>query len=289
MPIFTLFAKIYNYFSPRRRFLYIATILGIVACIFVFASIDLQEDIRSMLPDDKSEAALDFRLLQQAPFTRKVIINLSCGEDTGSSELLAAVDRLAEAMGPPFFTNVVTGPSGPDIWELFFWIMEKQPNLATARDRQKILHELTAEGVQGKLEEMYARLLSPEGSALKGLFRSDPLALRRIGLEKIQFMNIIPKIRIEDNHFISTDGKNALIITDTPVKITDTRQARQLLSHFQKLVAAEVPRDIEISLVSGHRYTLANTDTIQRDVIIILACSSLAMLTIFLLCLRTWG
>ena len=123
MPIFALFAKIYTYFSPRRRILYIATMLGIAACIFVFASIDLQEDIRSMLPDDKSEAALDFGLLQQAPFTRKVIINLSCGEDTGSSELLEAVDRFAEALGPPFFTNVVTGPSGPDIWELFFWLM----------------------------------------------------------------------------------------------------------------------------------------------------------------------
>ena len=284
-----MFAKIYNYFSARRRILYSATMLAIVTCILVFADIDLHEDIRSMLPDDRSEAALDFRLLQQAPFTRKVIINLSRGGDSGSSELLEAVDRLADAMRPPFFANVVTGPSGPDIWELFFWLMEKQPNLATAQDRKNILQELTAAGVQGKLEEMYARLHSPEGSALKGLFRADPLALRRIGLEKIQFMNIIPGMRLEDNHFISIDGKNALIVADTPVRITDTRQARQLLSHFQKLAAAVVPRDIEVSLISGHRYTLANTDTIKRDVFIILACSSLAMLAIFLLFLRTWG
>ena len=289
MPIFTLFAKIYNYFSVRRRILYSATLLGIVTCILVFSSIDLHEDIRSMLPDDRSEAALDFRLLQQAPFTRKVIINLSRAGDNDSSELLEAVDRLAEAMRPPFFTNVVTGPSGPDIWELFFWLMKKQPNLATAQDRKKILHGLTAEGVHGKLEEMYARLHSPEGSALKGLFRLDPLALRRMGLEKIQFMNIIPGMRLENNHFISTDNKNALIIADTPVKITDTRQARQLLSYFQKLVAAVVPGDIDVSLISGHRYTLANTDTIKRDVFIILACSSVAMLAIFLLFLRTWG
>ena len=192
MPIFTLFAKIFNFFSSRRRLLYSASLVVIVTCILVFANIDLNEDIRFMLPDDKSEAALDFHLLQQAPFTRKVIINLSRGRDTFSSELLESVDRLAEAMRPPFFANVVTGPSGPDFWELFFWLMEKQPNLATAQDRKKILHELTAESVQGKLEEMYARLLSPEGSALKGLFRADPLALRQIGLGKIEFMNIIP-------------------------------------------------------------------------------------------------
>jgi predicted exporter len=289
MPIFTLFAKIYNFFLPRRRILYSVTMLGIVTCILVFSNVNLQEDIRSMLPDDRSEAALDFHLLQQAPFTRKVIINLSRGRDTGSGELLEAVDRLAEAMRPPFFAKVVTGPSGPNIWQLFFWLMDKQPNLATEQDRKKILHELTAVGVQGKLEEMYARLLSPEGSALKGLFRADPLALRHIGLEKIQFMNIIPRMRLEDNHFISTDTKNALIIADTPVKITDTRQARQLLGHFQDLVAAVVPRDIEVSLISGHRYTLANTDTIKRDVLIILTCSSFAMLAIFLLFLRTWG
>ena len=289
MPIFTLFAKIYNFFSPLRRILYSATVLGIVACILVFSKINLREDIRSMLPDDQSEAALDFNLLQQAPFTRKVIINLSRGRDTGSSELLEAVDRLAEAMRPPFFANVVTGPSGPDFWELFFWLMEKQPNLATAEDRKKILHELTAESVQGKLQAMYSRLLSPEGSALKGLFRADPLELRRLGLEKIQFMNIIPRMRLENNHFISTDTQNALIIADTPVKITDTRKARQMLAHFQKIVASVVPRDIEVSLISGHRYTLANSDTIKQDVFIILACSSFAMLVIFLLFLRTWG
>lgn len=286
---FTVLAQIYNYFLPRRRILYGAAIVGIVTCIWVFSKINLHEDIRSMLPDDRSEAALDFHLLQQAPFARKVIINLSRPQDTSSSVLLEAADRLAEAMGPPFFENVVTGPTGPDIWELFAWLMDKQPNLATGRDRKEILHELTADGVQGKLEEMYSRLLSPEGSALKGLFRTDPLELRRIGLQKIQFMNIIPKMRLEDNHFISTDKMNALIIADTPVEITDTEGARQLLGHFQKLVASVVPGGIDVSLISGHRYTLANTDTIKRDVLIILACSSSAMLLIFLLFLRTWG
>jgi predicted exporter len=289
MPIFTLFAKIYTYFSPRRRILYSASMAGIVTCLLIFSNINLHEDIRSLLPDDQSEAALDFRLLQQAPFTRKVIINLSCAQETGSSELLGTVDRLAEAMGPPFFENVVTGPSGPDIWELFSWLMDQQPNLATAQDRKKILQELTAASVQGKLAEMYSRLLSPEGSALKGLFRADPLMLRRMGLEKVQFMNIIPKMRLEDNHFISTDKKNALIIADTSVKITDTHQARQLLDHFQQLVDAVVPPDIDVSLISGHRYTLANTDAIKRDVVIIIACSSFAMLVIFMLFLRTWG
>ena len=289
MPIFSLFAQIYNFFLPRRRILYSASIVGIVTCILVFSNINLYEDIRSMLPDDKSEAALDFHLLQQAPFSRKVIINLSRGRDTSISELIKAVDRLAAAMRPPLFDNVVTGPSGPEIWELFFWLMDKQPNLATVQDRNKIGRELTAESVKGKLEEMYARLLSPEGAALKELFRADPLVLRRFGLQKIQFVNIIPNMRLEDNHFISADNKNALIIADTAVKITDTRRARQLLNHFQKLVATVVPPDIEVSLISGHRYTLANTDTIKRDVFIILACSSLAILTIFLCFLRTWG
>ena len=242
-----------------------------------------------MLPDDKSDAALNFKLLQQAPFSRKVIINLAGGADTPSSELIEAVDRLADAMTPPFFSRVVTGPGESINWNFFSWLIEAEPNLITDQDLAKIDRMLTAENTRRSIKELYAKLLTPEGSAQKNLFRIDPLDLRVIGFEKLRFLNIIPKMQLRNGHFISADGHNALLIADTPLEITDPVRARDMLSHFQRLAAATVPHTIDVSLISGHRYTLANTDTIKRDVFIILVCSSVGLFLVFLIFLRTWG
>jgi predicted exporter len=284
-----LFADLYLFFSRRRRILYAITLVAIMVSILVFWRLDMHEDIRSMLPDDRSNAALVFELLQQTPFARKVIVTLDGGADIPEGNLIAAADQLAEAMTPPYFTRVFIGPGESVGWELFSWLIKTESNLITERDIRKIEQYLTTEHIQRCLKEFYARLLTPEGSAMKGLFQVDPLALRFIGMEKLRFLNMIPRMQLKNGHFISSDGRSALLIADTPLAITDAHRARKMLNHFQRLASAKVPDTIDVSLISGHRYTLANTDAIKRDVFIILICSSLAIFSVFLMFMRTWG
>ena len=284
-----LFAKLYLFFEGRRRILYAVTLVAIAVSILVFWRLDMHEDIRSMLPDDRSNAALDFELLQQMPFARKVIVNLEGGADIPEGKLIAAADQLAAAMTPPYFTQVLTGPGESVGWELFSWLITAESNLITDRDIKKIEQHLTSEHIQRCLKELYARLLTPEGSAMKGLLQIDPLALRFIGAEKLRFLKMIPRMQLKDGHFISSDGRSTLLIADTPFAITDAHRARQMLDHFQRLASARVPDTIDVSLISGHRYTLANTDAIKQDVFIILICSSLAIFAVFLMFMRTWG
>jgi len=110
-----------------------------------------------------------------------------------------------------------------------------------------------------------------------------------MALEKLRFLSTIPKVRLQDNRFVSADGNNALLIAHTPIEITDSRGARELLTHFQGLVDAVVPAHIEVSLISGHRYSAANAETIRSDLFVVLSCSFLAILALFLLYLRSWG
>ena len=279
----------YLFFSHRRRILYALTLVAIMVSLLAFWRLDMHEDIRSMLPDDRSNAASVFELLQQTPFARKVIVNLDGGADLPEGKLIAAADQLAAAMTPPYFTRVFTGPGESVGWELFAWLIKAESNLITERDIKKIEQHLTSEHIQRCLKELYARLLTPEGSAMKGLFQVDPLALRFIGMEKLRFLNMIPQMQLKNGHFISSDGRSALLIADTPLAITDAHRARKMLNHFQRLASAKVPDTIDVSLISGHRYTLANTDAIKRDVFIILICSSLAIFAVFLMFMRTWG
>ena len=96
-------------------------------------------------------------------------------------------------------------------------------------------------------------------------------------------------MRLENGHFISPDGKNALIIAETPFEITDAEGGRDMLIYFQDLLASVVPDTFSVTMISGHRYTLANIDAIKKDIAIILICSSLGIFILFLLFLRSVG
>jgi predicted exporter len=283
----SLLADLYLFFSQRRLVVFFATLVAIVVSVIAFANLNLSENIESMLPDNKSDAALNFRLLQQTPFSRKVVINLKEESHGTENDLIEVVDRLAAAMTRPFFTHVVSGTKASLNLDFLLWLINAYPNLFTETDIDEFQNKLTPVNVRQKLKELYATLLSPEGSVMKGLFQVDPLDFRLDALKKLRFLNIIPRMRIENGHFISADGNNALILAETPFEITDAKHSREMLAHFQDLLADIVPDNISASMISGHRYTLANIDAIKKDIATILICSSVGIFILFLLFLRS--
>jgi len=285
----SIVADLYLFFSRRKPLVFITTLAIIAISAIAFANLNLNENIESMLPDRKTDIALNFRLLQQAPFSRKVIVNLNKQAGTNGNELVEITDRLAAAMTPPFFTRVVTGPGESLSLDFFTWFASVYPGLITGEDIKSIEQKLTAEKVRKALNELYAKLLSPEGSAMKNLYQVDPLGFRFNAMEKLQFLKFIPKMRLENGHFISSDGKNTLIIAETPFEITDAERGREMLIHFQGLLASIVPDTISVSMISGHHYTFANINAIKKDIVIILICSALGVFILFLLFFRSLG
>ena len=117
---------------------------------------------------------------------------------------------------------------------------------------------------------------------------TDPLALLRYGLEKLRFVNPIGKTRLHQGHFLSADGHSALIIADSPVRITDSQGGAKLLAGFAETAAKILPPEIKAELVSGHRYTVVNAAAVQRDLFVVLSASTLALIALFLVFLRSW-
>ncbi|HWS15582.1 MAG TPA: hypothetical protein VN450_05245, partial [Candidatus Methylomirabilis sp.] len=279
VPSFPLFARLYRFFSGRRKTLFAATALLIALGGAALRNIEIREDIESMLPDDTSDVARDFRLLQSAPFTRKILITLTGGPRTEPAALLAAADRLARALPSPDIVRVATGPADPG-GAFLPSLVRSLPRLVTPGD-MTTLEAWSKEGAVGsRLRDSYEKLLSPEGWALKEAIRADPLSFRTLAFEKMGTLNMIPNMRILEGHFVSADRKSALVIADTSVPVTDSMGARRLLDHIAKQTAAVVPPGIKASLVCGHRYALANAEGIRHDLYVILGLASLAVLAV---------
>ena len=134
MPSSTLLSSLYDFLSYRRRVVYAAT-LGIIGlCVLISSDVNVQEDIGAMLPDSPSELRVDFELMQQAPFARKVIVNLKRRPDADPMALTDAVESLRKEMSPPRFTHVVSSPGGLAEGPFFTLLFESLPNLSSEQD-----------------------------------------------------------------------------------------------------------------------------------------------------------
>lgn len=282
-----LFAVCYRTFEGRRGWLVLPLLLLTLFCGWQLRQMQLEESISALLPDGDSQVAKDFQLLQQAPFARKLVINLRAADEIGTEQLLVATDRLRDALPAELFHNIISGPGEQLGATLLDQLGPYLPLLADAGDMQRIAERLTPEGVDRHLQTALAQLLQPQGVALKKKIRRDPLDLESLALEKLRYLNPVPEVRLEQGHFLSRDGRNALILADTPITVTDSRGSQQLLEAFAE-ARLQLPAGIGAELVSGHPYTLANASTIQDDMPRVLIVSGVGILLLFLLFLRSW-
>lgn len=280
------FTNLYRRLIPHRPSLFAATALLLAFAALACRDLRLQENIAAMLPDDQSAAAVDFKLLQQSPFARKVIISLYDRGGIGTERLQAAADRFAAALPGEELSRVVSGPADLAGDGLVMPLVAQLPLLMTADDLQQMAAELSPNEIARRLQHGYERMLLPEGWGMQALLRSDPLELYRFGLGKLGQVNLVPRASLQEGHFASADGRHLLIIADTPVAMTDSAGARRLVARIET-AAARLPDGVTVEHISGHRYTLANAEAIKGDLAFILGVSSLLVLLIYVGFLRS--
>lgn len=293
--------RLYEYLRTRRPGVRAALLMALVSMFAIVAlnlrSLQVEENIVAMLPDGESGVAQDFERLQQAPFARKVVIHLQlqAGEDPGTEEekgvhrrtLLHATAELRERLASEaLFVNPISGPAQLDAAGMVRELGRFLPRLATAEDLAEIERRLKRHEVEGYLARAFEQLLQPQGMALKRQLQRDPLELNSLALQKLSYLNPIPHTQVRQGHFLSADERSTLILADTPVEITDSAGAGELLRVFRNAIQV-LPPGVEAELISAHAYTLANARVIQADVQRVLLLSAFGILLVFALVLRS--
>ncbi len=281
--------RTYRTLAQRRLLLVLAfAVFAAVSAIWIGRSLKLEEDIAAMLPDDDSQLARDFELLRHAPFSRKILISLHAESAAAKEKLIPTVEALKAALPPNYFRNVVSGVDEARGPMLLSYMSGHPASLLTEGDLAAIEAELTPDGVKAQVTQNKRQLMSFDGFVTKQQILKDPLALRDLSLAKMRFVNLVPNVRLERGHFVSEDGMNALIIAETDVAMTDSSGGRALLDAFEAVADKQLPDGISATLLSSHRYTVANSTSIQRDLRWILGVSLAALLLIFGIFLRNW-
>ena len=273
------------HFLQRHKRFFLAAVIGLLllsaAGIF---TVPLQHSLLLMLPKD-SESRRMISFLENMDFSGKVILSISQDDETLSrAEFLAQVDAFAGALKPPLVTRTVSRMDDRQMIGDLQFFLQQAPGLMGADDFQVLEKKLTPDGVEQILRSKYLQLMKPEGSFMAEMIRRDPLDIQARLIERIRHLSTSfgYTMKMEDQHIFSTDGKHLLLILETPIRFTDSKGSRELMSYLDANRKQYLSPAIQVDTICAHLHSLGNEAIIKRDICWTLSITGIAFILLFL-------
>ncbi len=273
----------------RNRQVLVSVALGLVllAAVVGLRYLTYSNDVALMLPADPG-VQRTMRFLHESSLSQEVVLSLALNDrEHTTDDLILEADRLIGTLKSPLISEVAGTLAGGDVMTEMTAFLQYTPQLLTPEAFAAMTNQVTPDGVQERLKRLYRQCLAPSSSFTIPFMRSDPLGVADGTMRDVTrlFGSLGYDVKVKDGHFISADGRHALVILKTPVVMTDSAGARDLIGFLRGRLAA-LPPWVSGSIISGHLHTMSNEDVIKRDIQLTSAAASLAFLSLFLICFR---
>lgn len=292
MSILNLVARLFDFLSHRKHWLLLALAGCLCFALIMLKNLSVSEDIGTMLPDDSSRTAEDFRKLSSAQFLSRIFVILEDQDGKDQDSLVQAGANIRSEAGAPWFESMPSSSHKPAPAKAMQHLMHLMPATVSVDDLARMEKKIEPDAVRQSLEQAREDLAGLQGIGLKRVVRLDPLKFRTIVLEKLSFLDMFGNdagaVLESTGVYQSADRKSVLVSLGSPVDMTDARGSREMLRHLDEIISEQLPSHARAHIISGHSYTVANADAIQKDLLVVLAVSSLGILILYLGFVRTW-
>ncbi len=281
-----LFSLLFEFVHHRKKL-----VIGSVLAVTVAAGAGLffirfEGNIDLMLPPDP-EVSRSINFLRDSSLSDKIVISLALTDASkNKKDLFQAVDQLAASLTPPLFTKVISGFSVGDVMEEFS-LLRYAPQVLSEEDLAAVDKQITTPVVSEKMRGIYLQSLRPESIFTSSLSRTDPLGIKTLLLGKLRALpaSMGYDVAIEDGHFVSRDGRHAMLILQTPVPMMDGKRSRELVAALEEHVK-QLPDFVSADMIGGHFHTVSNERVMKRDIKVASTIASVAFLLLFMLVFR---
>jgi len=261
------FDAVFDYINSRKKTVLLSLLGLLLACTVALPFVKMDSNIRLMIPKgQKISRDLDF--FTKSKISDMVLISVGISStDGGKNELIKAIDDIASSLDSKYFSEVATGISSTKGNEIVDKLLNTLPMLITEKELALVESNINREYVSKRLGKIYRQLLKPGGIFFSTMARSDPLGLKYILLKKLKRFSSAGKydMDMDDEHFISKDGRHGMILARSSVRITDTHGVKAMVGSLTKSFET-VPENISIDIVSGHFHTFSNEKVIKSDI-----------------------
>ncbi|MBU0483429.1 MAG: hypothetical protein KKB30_02810 [Proteobacteria bacterium] len=261
--------------------------------IYFSAQVKLGEDALDMLPGTSLQG--DFTLLQQLGMINRVFISLEQESDhltadgAPSAELLTSARLLGENLSAtPLFSDVFYRlPPGYE-FKLAADLKQYLPILADEQDLRRFAELMTPAMLREKLRADYLELNSLAGLAMSRQIQQDPLGFTGVILQKMTALRGGMKLMLRDGFFVSADGRHCLLWAESAIPLTRSANAVLVNRQIEDGLAASLGNGIKAGIIGPLPHTLANANTIRRDLGRLLPVAVIALVLFLFLFLRDW-
>ncbi len=274
--------RLYDYTARNRRPVLFVLIFLIVVSLAALYFVEFDSSMDNILPDNEV-ISRSMEFFRNSNIAGKVIISLELtSTDKDLNDLIHEIDMLAGSLDKDLFTEVAHGiPESAfagDIDVMF----ENLPEMVSDKELSLIDGWINQEHVSSKLRYSYLQLLKPQGLFLNSMLRSDPLGIKMLVLNKLKALSASTgyDVDIKGGHFVSRDGRHAMLIAKSAVSVTDSAGSKKMLASLKKNLET-LPGYIRADIICGHAHTVSNEKLIKRDIIFISIIATIAMLLLY--------
>ncbi|MFH0785681.1 MAG: MMPL family transporter [Pseudomonadota bacterium] len=270
----------------RWAFVLFIVAIGSLACL----QLKVKDDAVDLLPGEAVRG--DIRQLQRMGLVDRLFITLSLpGEGEISAAAKTALQQSAAKLGDKMtasghFSYVLARlPKGYE-FALFARLQASLPMLLNPLDLQTLAAKTSPEGIRAGLAKSFALLNSPTGIALKKQVQLDPLGFVPLVLEKLNHLRSEHSMRIDEGFFMSRDGRSCLLVAESRDSLTNSQTALTIQKLLDDAYPEVLATGVEARVIGSLPHTLANSQSIKRDLQLLLPVATILLLLLLSFSMR---
>ncbi|RJQ13957.1 MAG: hypothetical protein C4560_13270 [Nitrospiraceae bacterium] len=279
--------RLYDFTARKKRPVRFILVLLVIVSLAALYFVEYESSMDNILPrNDVLDRNMEF--FRNSNVAGKVIVSMELtGPGKDMNDLFKEIDLLAGSLDKNLFPEVTVGISESAFAGDIDVMFKKLPEMLSGEELSQIDSWVNQESISRKLHDAYLQLLKPQGMLFGSMLRSDPLGMRMLVLEKLKSLSSSTgyNVEIKDGHFVSRDGRHAMLIAKAAVPVTDSAGSKKLLASLKKNLET-LPGHIRADIICGHSHTVSNEKLIKGDIVFISIIAAVAMLLLYGLVIR---
>lgn len=246
-------------------------------------SIDLEEDVSSMLPDSEAVKTMN-NVIGNTKAGEQVVFLLS--DSNGDREkLIVAANELTVALVDSFsqyIDTIVLQPSAGAEQELVGIVSEKLPLLLDEDDYAKIDSLLNPEKIEQRLEANKRILLSPASAYYKRLVASDPIGISAIVWKKLQALQADTSYESYNGYVFHKESNQLMFFMKPHFKSSETGRNSKFFQAVDEYLNNWRTENsaVNVTYFGAHAVAAGNATQMRKDTILTLSVTIVLLLLV---------
>lgn len=282
----TLFNKIHELLSRRRKGVSIFLILFLLFTIYYVFKLNFKEDVNSIIPRDERIDAIS-EVFSNSQLADRIVVTFSLSDTSlvNRALLLTAGQQFYDSIqsDTALIAKVDFTVNQSEILEVYDFIYSHLPLYLDEADYQRMDSVTVDLPIFRAIESGYRSLISPAGFATSKFFFKDPLNIASVALQRLSGFNIDNNFSLLDGHIFTKDEKKLMLFIDPFHPASNTKvneQLVQLIKRTTQTVVSSLPQ-VKIEAYGGTIVAIENSVQVKRDIMVTVAISLLFLSLLF--------